>query len=69
MPKSPNQKLKLLVLKDFLLKNSDENHPVTMPQIIEELARYDIKAERKSLYDDIEALRLYGLDIIQDKRN
>ena len=69
MPKSPNQKLKLLVLKDYLLKNSDENHPVTMPQIIEELARYDIKAERKSLYDDIEALRLYGLDIIQDKRN
>lgn len=61
MAKSPNQKLKLLIIKDFMLKKSDEKHPVTIPQIIEELARYDIKAERKSLYDDLEALRLYGL--------
>ena len=67
MAKSPNQKLKLLILKDFLLRRSDEKHPVTIPQIIEELSRYDIKAERKSLYDDLEALRLYGMDIIQSK--
>ena len=69
MAKSPNQKLKLLIIKDFMLRNSDEKHPVTIPQIIEELARYDIKAERKSLYDDLEALRVYGLDIIQSKGN
>ena len=69
MAKSANQKLKLLILKDFLLRNSDEKHPVTIPQIIEELARYDIKAERKSLYDDLEALRVYGLDIVQSKGN
>ena len=69
MAKSPNQKLKLLILKDFLLRKSDEKHPVTIPQIVEELARHDIKAERKSLYDDLEALRLYGLDIIQSKGN
>ena len=60
MARSANQKLKLLIIKDYLLKNSDENHPVTIPQIIEELARFDIKAERKSLYDDLETLRLYG---------
>lgn len=69
MAKSANQKLKLLVLEDFLLRNSDENHPVTMTQIIEELARFDIKAERKSLYDDLEALRVYGLDIVQSRGN
>ncbi len=69
MAKSPNQKLKLLIIKDFMLRNSDEKHPVIIPQIIEELARYDIKAERKSLYDDLEALRVYGLDIIQSKGN
>lgn len=69
MAKSANQKLKLLILKDFLLRNSDENHPVTLAQIIEELARYDIKAERKSIYDDIEALRVYGLDIVQSRGN
>ena len=69
MARSANQKLKLLIMKDYLLKNSDENHPVTIPQIIEELARFDIKAERKSLYDDLEALRVYGLDIVQSKGN
>ena len=69
MARSANQKIKLLILKDYLLRNSDEGHPVTIPEIINELARYDIKAERKSLYDDIEALRLYGLDIVQSKGN
>lgn len=69
MAKSANQKLKLLILKDYLLRNSDEKHPVTIPQIIEELGRYDIKAERKSIYDDLEALRVYGMDIVQRKGN
>ena len=69
MAKSANQKLKLLILKDYLLRSSDEKHPVTIPQIIEELGRYDIKAERKSLYDDLEALRVYGLDIVQSRGN
>ncbi len=69
MAKSANQKLKLLIIKDYLLRNSDENHPVTIAQLIEELARYDIKAERKSLYDDLDALRVYGLDIVQNRGN
>ena len=69
MAKSANQKLKLLIIKDYLLRNSDENHPVTIAQLIEELARYDIKAERKSLYDDLDALRVYGMDIVQNRGN
>lgn len=64
MPKSPNQKLKLPVLLRFLQRQSDEKHPVTVQQMIEELARYDISAERKSLYDDLEALRSFGADIV-----
>ena len=63
MPKSCNQKTKLLFLYRLLLRKTDEEHPLTVPQIIEELARQDIKAERKSIYDDLEALRLFGLDI------
>ena len=63
MPKSSNQKLKLLYLKKIMQEKTDENHPITVPQIIAELARYDIQAERKSIYDDLEALRVYGLDI------
>ena len=63
MPKSPNQKLKLLHLAQLLIQRSDEEHPISVPTMIEELARHDIKAERKSIYDDLEALRLFGLDI------
>ena len=64
MPKSPNQKLKLLVLLRFLERQSDEKHPVTLAQMLEELARWDISAERKSLYDDLETLRSFGADVV-----
>ena len=67
MPKSQNQKLKLLYLVKFLLQNSDEKHPVSMANIIEELAKNDISAERKSIYDDLESLRLFGFDVVQIK--
>ena len=67
LAKSPNQKLKLLYLARYLMQHSDEEHPVSTAQIIEELARNDISAERKSIYDDIEALRNFGVDIIQVK--
>ena len=64
MSRSTNQKLKLLYLRDYLLRSSDERHPVTMAQIIAHLERQGITAERKSLYDDMELLRQYGLDVI-----
>lgn len=67
MAKSANQKLKLLYLLRFLMQHSDEEHPVSMSQIIEELARNGISAERKSIYDDIEALGIFGVDVVQLK--
>lgn len=63
MAKSPNQKLKLLYLCRYLLRVSDQDHPVTVAQMIEYLRQQDISAERKSIYDDMEALRLFGLDV------
>ena len=63
MAKSSNQKTKLLRLCQFLLTQTDEDHPATVSQIIQELARYDIRAERKSIYDDLESLRQFGLDV------
>jgi len=63
MAKSANQKLKLLVLRQLLLSRTDEEHPVTVAQMIDELERWDIKAERKSLYDDMEQLAAFGLDV------
>ena len=66
MPKGPNQKLKLPYLMRYLLRESDEKHPVTVAQMIAELERLGVSAERKSIYDDLEALRLFGLDIVQE---
>ena len=65
MARSTNQKLKLLYLLQFLMRQSDEGHPVTMADMIEELAKHDIPAERKSIYDDLEALRSFGVDVVQ----
>ena len=64
MPRSAQQKLKILYVMDYLLQFSDETHPVTLAQIAGYLSDYGISAERKSLYDDLEALRTYGLDIV-----
>ena len=64
MARSSYQKLKPLYIMNYLLQNSDEEHPVTIKQIVEYLGAQGITAERKSIYDDIEALRFYGLDII-----
>lgn len=49
------------------MQHSDEKHPVSTARIIEELANNGISAERKSIYNDIEVLRLFGFDIIQLK--
>ena len=64
MPKSSNQKLKLVYLMKIFLERTDETHGITMPELTDALAAYGISAERKSLYNDIENLRVYGLDII-----
>lgn len=68
MAKGSNQKLKILYLMKIFLEKTDELHSITMPEIIASLKAYDIPAERKSLYDDMEALRTYGLDIVGEQR-
>ncbi len=69
MPKSPNQKLKLLYLMKILLEYTDDDHGITMGEILQHLKAYDISAERKSIYDDLNCLEHYGLDIIRYQAN
>ena len=64
MPKSFNQKLKILYLQKLFTQASDEEHLLTVQDIITYLNRNGISAERKSVYDDIEALRQFGMDIV-----
>ena len=63
MPRSANQKLKLLCLCRILWERTDEDHPLTVPELIQALEAWDIKAERKSIYDDMEALRARAVEV------
>jgi predicted DNA-binding transcriptional regulator YafY len=46
-----------------MLEATDECYALTLSEISAELSKYGIAAERKTLYDDIETLRLFGLDV------
>lgn len=62
MAKSHNQKAKILILEQ-ILRSTGDNCAVTMQEILDKLTEYGIRAERKSIYDDIETLRDFGMDI------
>ena len=64
MAKSEKQRLKLLYLLKILWEESQEQHPIPMAGIIQRLESYEISAERKSVYSDIEYLKEFGLDIV-----
>ena len=69
MARSSMQKQKLLYLQKIMLEKTDENHGLTINEIKDDLDGYGIKAERKSLYDDIEILQNFGLDICTIRTN
>ena len=64
MPKSDNQKLKILYILDYLQKNSHEDHLVRASELISMLNTHNISCDRKTVYSDIQALQDYGVDII-----
>ena len=64
MPKSDNQKLKILYIWDYLQKNSHEDKPVRANELIAMLNSHNISCDRKTVYSDIQALQDYGVDII-----
>ncbi|MCR5715516.1 MAG: WYL domain-containing protein [Lachnospiraceae bacterium] len=64
MPKSENQKLKLLYLLKILTEETDEEHVLPMGKLLEKLSSYGINAARKSIYDDVERLKDMGYDIL-----
>lgn len=68
MAKGNNQKLKLSYLTRIMLEKTDDEHGLTIPQIIEELGKYDVNAERKSLYADmVDLTEKLGVEIIKEK--
>ena len=58
-----NQKLKILYLAKILFEYTDAKNDITLQDIIDKLAAYNVTAERKSLYDDIAQLNDFGIKI------
>ncbi len=63
MAKGANQKLKMLYIRDYLRENSNFEHPVPVAELIAYLKANGIEVERKTVYDDIAQLQLFGEDI------
>ena len=66
--KGEHQKLKMLILAQLFLSKTDDEHGLTMAEIIENLKMEGVNADRKTLYTDIEELREFGMDIIAEKK-
>jgi len=62
-----HRKLKLLYIAKYLMEQTDEDHTVTVKDIITYLDTLGIPAERKAVYDDIELLEYFGMDIVRTK--
>ena len=56
MPRKEGQKLKLLTLLEILSRETDEQHPLSVPHLVELLRERGVDAERKSVYDDIQTI-------------
>ena len=63
MPKGSNQKFKLYRLAQIMQEQTDDEHYITMPEIMEGLAKYDVTADRKSVYNDLRDLSVLGIDV------
>ncbi len=60
MAKSHNQKAKILYL-ERMLRESSTVRPISMQEILDRLGELGIRAERKSIYDDMETLKDFGI--------
>ncbi len=63
MPRGNNQKIKLYRLAQIMAQKTDGDHYLTMPQIMEELAKYEVTADRKTIYVDLAELKMFGLEV------
>ena len=66
MAKGHNQKLKLLYLAKIFAQETDEDHALSMAQILSALEEYGVHADRKTIYADLEELRTFGMEIIDE---
>ena len=59
-----DKKGRLLALREYLYKYTDEQHPVSTQDLIDEMARQGYPGNRKTIKDDIDVLNKFGMDVI-----
>lgn len=69
MASNGKTKAKILYLLRILQEETDSEHGLTMSQILEQLEKHGIPAERKSIYNDIKTLREFDIDVIKLNTN
>lgn len=68
MPRGTNQKFKFTYLMKIMQEKTDDEHSLTMSQIMDELEKYDVTAERKSIYNDFQDMTdKFGIEIIKEQ--
>ncbi len=68
MPRGTNQKFKFTYLMKVMREKTDDEHGLTLPQIVDELEKYDVTAERKSIYNDFQDMTdRFGVEIIKEQ--
>lgn len=58
-----NVRLRVLYVMELFVERTDAENGVTMQDILEWLGEHNLAGERKSIYEDIHALKEFGLDI------
>lgn len=67
MSRNAEQKIKLLILYEILIKNTDEETPMTTQELIDALKERGIEVSRKTLYEDIDTLNKFGYEVLCER--
>ena len=63
MNNGATQKLRILYLMQIFIEDTDSENMLTLAEITSKLSHMGIDVTRRTLYDDIEVLQVFGLDI------
>ena len=67
MKNAKTNKIKLLKLWELLCQETDPEHPMSTPEILEKLKDMGIDCDRRTLYDDIKTLNSFGYEVEQSR--
>lgn len=59
-----DKKGRLLALREYLYRHTDEKHPASTQELIEEMSRQGYPGNRKTIKDDVDILNRFGLEIV-----